>query len=250
MNRYTPEPRSVVAGYLELMRDSGITERWGRGSFRWAGGALPYVDDAPLMCAQPGDATVEYSEAGPVLSTLEEVRACLGDCTRCRLHEGRTNIVFGVGNPNAKLMFVGEGPGADEDMQGEPFVGKAGQLLTDIIEKGMKLSRADVYIANVVKCRPPGNRNPQPDEVATCLPFLRHQIDVIRPKIICALGNIAAQTLLETGKGITALRGNEYDYNGIVLIPTFHPSYLLRNPADKKLTWVDVQKIMALYDKL
>jgi DNA polymerase len=158
--------------------------------------------------------------------------------------------VFGAGNPNAKLMFVGEGPGADEDIKGEPFVGRAGQLLTDIIEKGMLLKRSDVYIANVVKCRPPGNRDPLEDEIAACEPFLLHQLDVIKPKIICALGKFAAQTLLKTTEKISSLRGNVYEYHGIKLVPTFHPSYLLRNPADKKLAWVDVQKIMALYKEL
>ena len=155
---------------------------------------------------------------------------------------GRTHLVFGVGNPQAKLMFVGEGPGRDEDLQGEPFVGRAGQLLTDIITKGMGLKREDVYIANVVKCRPPENRNPEPDEVAACEPFLKKQIDLIRPKIIVGLGKFAVQTLLQSKVPITKVRGNWHSYHGIKLMPTFHPAYLLRNPADKKLVWEDIKE--------
>lgn len=175
---------------------------------------------------------------------LEKLRNAIGDCRRCKLHSGRTHLVFGVGNPNASLMFVGEGPGRDEDLKGEPFVGRAGQLLTDIITKGMGLRREDVYIANVVKCRPPDNRNPQPDEVATCEPFLKKQIDLIRPEIIVALGKFAVQTLLQSKVPITRLRGNWHSYMGIKLMPTFHPAYLLRNPADKKLVWEDIKKVM------
>ncbi len=159
------------------------------------------------------------------------MRADIGDCTRCKLHAlGRRQIVFGVGNPNADLMFVGEAPGADEDIQGVPFVGRAGQLLTKIIE-AIGLTRDDVYIANVIKCRPPENRNPEPDEVETCEPFLFRQIDVIKPKVIVALGKFAAQTLLRTIDPISRLRGRVFDYRGAKLIPTFHPAYLLRNPS-------------------
>jgi DNA polymerase len=186
-------------------------------------------------------------EAGsPVAQTanLEELRAAIGDCRLCKLCSGRTNLVFGVGNPRAPLMFVGEGPGRDEDLQGEPFVGRAGQLLTDIITKGMKMRREDVYIANVVKCRPPNNRNPEPDEVAACEPFLKRQIDLIGPKIIVALGKFAAQALLQSSAPISRLRGNWHIYHGIKLMPTFHPAYLLRNPADKKLVWEDIQKVI------
>ena len=161
-------------------------------------------------------------------STLEQVREELGECTRCRLSNGRTNIVFGVGNPKADLVFVGEAPGADEDAQGEPFVGRAGQLLTRIIE-AMGLRREDVYICNVIKCRPPGNRTPQPDEIAACEPFLLGQLRAIQPQFICALGGPAAQTLLKTKEGITKLRGRFFDFHGIPLMPTFHPAYLLRN---------------------
>jgi uracil-DNA glycosylase family 4 len=176
--------------------------------------------------------------------TLEQLRTAIGDCQRCKLWPGRTHLVFGVGNPKAKLMFIGEGPGRDEDLQGEPFVGRAGQLLTDIITKGMGLRREDVYIANVVKCRPPENRNPEPDEVASCEPFLKKQIDLIRPEIIIALGKFAVQTLLQTKAPITKLRGHWHSYHGIKLMPTFHPAYLLRNPGDKKLVWADIKKVI------
>ena len=175
---------------------------------------------------------------------LEELRAAIGDCRRCKLWSGRTHLVFGVGNPKAKLMFIGEGPGRDEDLQGQPFVGRAGQLLTDIITKGIGLKREDVYIANVVKCRPPENRNPEPDEVTSCEPFLKKQIDLVRPEIIVALGKFAVQTLLQSKIPITRLRGNWHTYHGIKLMPTFHPAYLLRNPADKKLVWEDIKKVI------
>jgi uracil-DNA glycosylase family 4 len=176
--------------------------------------------------------------------SLEELRLAIGDCQRCKLCSGRTHLVFGVGNPHARLMFIGEGPGRDEDLQGEPFVGRAGQLLTDIITKGMALKREDVYIANVVKCRPPENRNPEPDEVASCEPFLKKQIDLVHPEIIVGLGKFAVQTLLQSKVPITRLRGNWHTYHGIKLMPTFHPAYLLRNPADKKLVWEDIKKVI------
>ena len=187
-----------------------------------------------------------FSDSSAVLqaNSLDELRAAIGDCRRCKLWPGRTHLVFGVGNPNANLMFIGEGPGRDEDLQGEPFVGRAGQLLTDIITKGMALRREDVYIANVVKCRPPENRNPEPDEVASCEPFLKKQIDLVRPEIIVALGKFAVQTLLQTKAPITQVRGNWHSYHGIKLMPTFHPAYLLRNPADKKLVWEDIKKVL------
>jgi len=168
------------------------------------------------------------------------------DCTRCKLAGlGRRQVVFGVGNPRARLMFVGEGPGEEEDKQGEPFVGRAGQLLTKIIE-AIGLTREQVYIANVIKCRPPGNRNPEPDEVAACEPFLFRQIDAIQPRVIVALGKFAAQCLLRTADPITRLRGKEFDYRGATLIPTFHPAYLLRNPPAKREVWEDMKKVRAL----
>src|SRR6185503_19256429 len=177
---------------------------------------------------------------------LAAVRADIGDCTRCKLHGlGCKQIVFGVGNPNADLMFVGEAPGADEDIQGIPFVGRAGQLLTKIIE-AIGLTRDDVYIANVIKCRPPGNRNPEPDEVETCEPFLFQQIDLIRPKVIVALGKFGAQTLLRTLDPISRLRGRVYDYRGAKLVPTFHPAYLLRNPSSKREVWEDMKVVRNL----
>lgn len=177
--------------------------------------------------------------------TLDDLRATIGECRRCKLAPGRTHLVFGVGNPHAALMFIGEGPGRDEDLKGEPFVGRAGQLLTEIITKGMKLRREDVYIANVVKCRPPENRNPEPDEISACQPFLRRQIEIIGPKVIVALGTFAAQTLLGVRTPISRLRGHWYDYHGVKLMPTLHPAYLLRNPADKKLVWADIKMVLA-----
>jgi DNA polymerase len=200
------------------------------------------VDEHPLAGAEND----LFADVNPVYQTtsLEELRSAIGDCRRCKLCAGRTNLVFGVGNPNARLMFVGEGPGRDEDLQGEPFVGRAGQLLTDIISKGMGLKREDVYIANVVKCRPPENRNPEPDEVAACEPFLKKQIELIHPEIIVALGKFAVQTLLRSKIPITKLRGQWHSYHGIKLMPTFHPAYLLRNPGDKKLVWEDIKKVI------
>lgn len=181
--------------------------------------------------------------------TLEAIREELGDCKRCKLHKTRTNIVFGVGNPNASLVFVGEGPGEDEDLQGEPFVGRAGQLLTKIIA-AMGFERKDVYICNVVKCRPPGNRNPEPDEIAACRPFLEKQLYAIRPKIIVALGTHAAQTLLNTDEKITALHGRLRQYrNEIKIMPTFHPSYLLRNESKKKEVWEDMKAVLKALGK-
>lgn len=185
------------------------------------------------------DYTAAYRAGG-----LGELREAIGDCRRCKLWSGRTHLVFGVGNPRAKVMFVGEGPGREEDLQGEPFVGRAGQLLTDIITKGMGLRREDVYIANVIKCRPPDNRNPEPDEVESCEPFLMKQIELVRPQVIVALGKFAVQTLLKDKTPITRLRGIWQDYHGIKLMPTLHPAYLLRNPGDKKLVWEDIKKVL------
>ena len=179
---------------------------------------------------------------------LDEVRRTLGDCKRCKLCSGRKNLVFGVGNPKARLVFVGEGPGAEEDNQGIPFVGSAGQLLTKMIT-AMGYGRDEVYICNVVKCRPPGNRNPEPDEIQACQPFLEAQLHAIRPEVIVALGKFAAQTLLRTDTPITRLRGQWREYVGIPLMPTFHPAYLLRNPAEKKPAWTDLQAVMTRFPK-
>jgi len=177
---------------------------------------------------------------------LEEVRKELGDCKRCKLHSHRRNIVFGTGNPEARLVFVGEGPGGDEDIQGKPFVGRAGQLLTKIINS-IDLTREDVYIANIIKCRPPQNRNPQPDEIKACEPFLLKQLDAIKPKIICALGTFATQTLLETDEKISSLRGRFIAFRNAKLIATFHPAFLLRSPQRKRDVWEDMKKIREEY---
>jgi DNA polymerase len=203
------------------------------------------LSHAPLAPSEPHEPLV------PVFLSPAEALAALYThigpaCTRCKLHTlGRTQVVFGVGNPDADLMFVGEAPGADEDVRGEPFVGRAGQLLTKIIEAiGMK--REEVYIANVIKCRPPGNRNPEPDEVERCEPFLFRQIDAIKPKVIVALGKFAAQCLLKSQEPISRLRGREFDYRDAILIPTFHPAYLLRNPSSKREVWEDMKKVKAI----
>jgi uracil-DNA glycosylase len=176
--------------------------------------------------------------------TLLKIREDIGECTRCKLHKGRNKIVFGDGNPNARLVFVGEAPGADEDKQGIPFVGRAGKLLTQMIE-AMGLQRQNVYICNVVKCRPPENRKPEDDEVSTCSPYLLRQLDVIEPKVLVCLGAVAAQTLLGTNRGISQFRGEWMDWHGHKLMATYHPAYLLRNPAAKSEVWKDLQKVMA-----
>jgi DNA polymerase len=177
-------------------------------------------------------------------SGLTVIRAEIGDCQRCKLAPTRTNIVFGSGNPNAELVFVGEAPGFDEDEQGLPFVGRAGQLLTKIIES-ISFKREDVYICNVLKCRPPNNRNPEPDEVAACNPFLRKQLAAIRPKIVCCLGTFAAQTVMQTAQPISRLRGKFQDIDGMRIIATFHPAYLLRSPDKKREVWEDMKQIRA-----
>jgi DNA polymerase len=194
-----------------------------------------------------GETSTESAETQYANETLEDIRSDLGDCKRCKLFSTRTNIVFGEGSPKAELMFIGEGPGADEDATGRPFVGRAGQLLTKMIE-AIDLKREDVYIANVVKSRPPGNRTPESDEVKACIPFLFRQIAAIRPKLIVALGNPAMQALLDTKIGITKMRGNFQDYPripGIKVLPTFHPAYLLRSPDKKREAWEDLKKVRA-----
>jgi DNA polymerase len=173
----------------------------------------------------------------------------LGECTRCKLHPHRTQIVFGVGHPQADLVFVGEAPGADEDAQGEPFVGRAGQLLTRMIE-AIGLKREEIYICNVLKCRPPGNRTPEADEIASCEPFLIAQLKAIKPKLICALGGVAVSSLLKTKTPLSKLRGEFHDYQGIPLLVTYHPAYLLRNPNEKKSTWQDLQLLQKEYTRL
>ncbi len=178
-----------------------------------------------------------------MMESLDDVRADIGDCQRCKLCHGRTNIVFGVGDPNARLVFVGEGPGAEEDKQGEPFVGRAGQLLTKMIN-AMGLERSQVYICNVVKCRPPDNRDPEADEIAACETFLKRQLLSIKPQIIVGLGRYACQTLLKSQTPMSKLRGHWHEYDGVKFMPTFHPAYLLRNPPAKKEVWEDLQVVM------
>ncbi len=193
----------------------------------------------------PKPAVSANSAGGPDSKTLlGELEAIALVCEKCSLSKTRTQVVYGVGSPNADLMFIGEAPGRDEDLQGEPFVGRAGQLLTDII-KAMKLTRDDVYITNVVKCRPPDNRNPEPDELDACRPFIRRQVEIIQPKVIVTLGRFALQSLTGKGYGITSIRGQWLDYNGVKVMPTYHPAYLLRNPAAKKDVWADMKMVMA-----
>ena len=206
--------------------------------------------------AQPRAATPKLNLTGRAPSLFEVAERVEGDslericgelagCTRCKLHQRRTKVVFGVGNPHAELVFVGEGPGHDEDVQGIPFVGRAGQLLTQMII-AMGLKRDDVYIANVVKCRPPDNRTPEKDEIATCLPFLFRQLTNVNPKVIVCLGSVAAQALLNTNKSISHFRGQWFDFRGAKLMATYHPAYLLRNPHAKPEVWADLKKVMAL----
>jgi len=237
------ELRSMVAS---LRRHLEWRERAGISLLPGAQLRDPEVKEetqASLLSGLEGGLFSDYDAAYRARS-LEELQAAIGDCRRCKLWPGRTHVVFGVGNPRAKIMFVGEAPGRDEDAQGEPFVGRAGQLLTDIITKGMGLRRNDVYIANVIKCRPPDNRDPEPDEVESCEPFLKKQIDLIKPRVIVALGKFAVQTLLRSKVPITRLRGTWHNYHGIKLMPTLHPAYLLRNPGDKKLVWEDIKKVL------
>ena len=233
-----------LAEHLRFYQDLGVTgvnrdPAWRRRQTQPPENAAAADDNAaavavPVVLARSG------TEA------LAAIREDIGECTRCKLHaQGRQQIVYGVGNPDADLMFVGEAPGADEDVQGIPFVGRAGQLLTKIIE-AIDLRRDDVYIANVIKCRPPGNRNPDPDEVEACEGFLFRQIDSIRPKVIVALGTFAAKALLKTQDPISRLRGRIYEYRGAKLIPTFHPAFLLRSPERKRDVWEDMKKVRAL----
>jgi len=233
--------RRLLAEHLRFYEDLGVVgisrdPVWRARETDQAQGSGPTAQEA-----------LPDNPSAPAFESLPALRAHIGDCTRCKLHRlGRKQVVFGVGNPNARLMFVGEGPGADEDEQGEPFVGKAGQLLTKIIE-AIGLKRSDVYIANVIKCRPPNNRNPEPDEVATCQPFLFAQLDLIKPKVVVALGNFAAHALLGSDAPISRLRGRVQEFRGgAKLIPTFHPAFLLRTPERKRDVWEDMKKVRAL----
>jgi DNA polymerase len=236
--------RDQIKAHLEYFEELGVDGIRREPEWRGRSGADPSGPrGGPERPAPQEDLVPVFSSPD---AALKAIRENLGDCTRCKLHTmGRRQIVYGVGNPNADLMFVGEGPGADEDIQGEPFVGRAGQLLTKIIA-AIGLSRADVYIANVIKCRPPGNRNPEPDEVEQCEPFLFRQIDTIKPKVIVALGKFAAQCLLRTTDPITRLRGREFKYRDAILIPTYHPAYLLRTPSAKRDVWDDMKKVRAI----
>ncbi len=247
---------AATRAQIEWWRDTGIE------MVPTAGGIVldpsPMQSSTATVASNPSDTrndAISREEKGPPEDflthpgvrdsrSLPDLRAVIGDCQRCKLAPHRTNIVFGVGNPNADLVFVGEAPGRDEDQRGEPFVGPAGQLLTEIIVKGMKLRREDVYIANIIKCRPPQNRNPEPDEIVACEPFLKQQLELIAPKAIVALGTFAAQCLLKTRTPISRLRGVWANYQGVPLMPTFHPAYLLRNPSDKRLVWRDIQQVM------
>ena len=222
-----------LKSYILLERDSGRNY-----SSMYLKGEVPSLDAMTIEDTDKGDETAFI----PSL-TLDDVRQELGDCQRCNLCEVRKNLVFGEGNYNADLVFVGEAPGAEEDRQGKPFVGRAGQLLTRIIE-AMGLTREEVYICNILKCRPPENRNPKPEEIRACEPFLIKQLETINPRVICALGTFAAKTLLKTDAPISSLRGRFHSYQGIKLMPTYHPAYLLRNPSEKKLVWQDMKKIM------
>jgi uracil-DNA glycosylase family 4 len=217
--------------FLQSLGSIGV--RWPPAGFE---AAEPTASAAVSVPARPED------PAAALLAVREE----LGDCQRCRLAAGRKTIVFGQGNARAELMFIGEAPGAEEDAQGLAFVGRAGQLLTDIIEKGLKTKRADVYIANILKCRPPQNRNPEPDEVLACQPFLEAQIRAIRPRVLVGLGKFGAQWLLKTAEPISRLRGRVGEYEGIPVVPTFHPAFLLRNPAGKKDVWEDMKVVLRL----
>jgi uracil-DNA glycosylase family 4 len=240
--------RDQLKEHLAFAAELGVTgvSRDAAWRTRASMGVRPGSDPGQTPGRQnvPSDAPVTFSKSA--IEALAAIRTDIGDCTRCKLHTlGRTQVVYGVGNPEADLMFVGEAPGADEDQQGIPFVGRAGQLLTKIIE-AINLRREDVYIANIIKCRPPQNRNPEADEVASCEPFLFRQVDVIKPKVVVALGKYAAQTLLRTETPISRLRGQVFDYRGAKLIPTFHPAYLLRNPSSKREVWEDMKLVKRL----
>ena len=233
------ESKRAIADRLQYYREMGIDTFYRRGD---APAEAECTAAETSIATEPIKITSHHLSADKP-AALQIIRSDIGDCTRCRLHEQRTNIVFGVGNVNADIMFVGEGPGADEDAQGEPFVGRAGQLLNNMIN-AMGLKREDVYIANVVKCRPPGNRTPERDECDTCSPFLMKQIEVIRPKIIVALGAVAAKNLLQMNDTMTNLRGHIYDFRNTQLVVTYHPAYLLRDPRQKGEAWKDLQMVM------
>ena len=218
MSKELDQIKSLIKSYMELERESGMDDFFSRGFLK----KITVRDDMPC--------------------DLESLKREVSNCRSCDLHKTRRNVVFGSGNPNAQLMFIGEAPGEEEDRQGLPFVGRAGQLLTKIIE-AMGLKREDVYIANILKCRPPHNRMPLPTEILSCAQNIKTQVEMIKPKVICTLGKFASQTLLKTQVPITALRGKFQEYSGVAVMPTFHPAYLLRNPQDKRLVWEDMKKV-------
>lgn len=239
--KLTTEQQKQLIARVDYYRELGIYDFY-RQAVAETSQAEETTQVMPSRSASPlFDSSLPVIQDKP--AALKAISEDIGDCTRCRLHKGRKNIVFGVGKVNADIMFVGEGPGADEDEQGEPFVGRAGQLLNNMIT-AMGLKRQDVYIANVVKCRPPGNRTPERDECDTCGPFLLRQIEVIRPKVIVALGAVAAKYLLGINDSMANLRGHWYDFKGAKLVVTYHPAYLLRDPRQKKEAWKDLQMVM------
>jgi uracil-DNA glycosylase family 4 len=240
---FDPELRQALSARIHFYNELGIYDFYRRPG---SPAAVPPIEDArePMPITKTSAATITVSAPSDPVAALRMIREDIGDCTRCPLHkQGRKQIVFGVGDPNADLMFIGEAPGADEDLQGEPFVGRSGQLLTNMI-KAMGLSREQVYIANIIKCRPPGNRAPERDECATCAPFLMRQIEAIKPKAIVALGAVAAKTLLAINAPMSELRGQWFDFRGTKLAVTYHPAFLLRDPRQKKETWKDLQMVM------
>ena len=241
--------RDALTAHLDYFGELGVDGVRLELIWRERATSVPPVADTPSPEATGSKEAVNVDTVQVFKSPMEAlaaIREDLGDCTRCKLHGlGRQKIVYGVGHPNADLMFVGEAPGADEDIKGEPFVGRAGQLLTKIIE-AMGLRREDVYIANLIKCRPPSNRNPEPDEMEQCEPFLFRQIDAIKPKVIVALGKFAAQSLLRSTEPITRLRGREFQYRDAILMPTYHPAYLLRTPSAKREVWEDMKRVSAI----
>jgi DNA polymerase len=237
MSKLSPAAKRAIAARLDFYRELGIHSFYRRGE-----APVVSASDAPTM-ADPLPVLAHNAPADDKPTALRLIREDIGDCKRCRLHKGRTNLVFGVGNVNADIMFIGEGPGADEDAQGEPFVGRAGQLLNNMIA-AMGIKREDVYIANVVKCRPPGNRTPERDECDTCGPFLMRQVEVIQPKMIVALGATAAKYLIGINDSMNNLRGRIYEFKGTKLVVTYHPAYLLRDPRRKAETWKDLQIVM------
>ncbi len=252
MSEGTPADRggdlkAQIAEHLRFLQELGVQGVSRDAAWRRRAAASEVAPrEQPAGTESAAEPPAPAQPCADAATALRAIRQDLGDCTRCKLNRlGRRQIVFGVGNPNADLMFVGEAPGHDEDVQGEPFVGRAGQLLTKIIE-AIGLKREDVYIANVIKCRPPENRNPEPDEVDQCEPFLFRQVETIRPKVIVALGTFAAHALLKTQDPISRLRGRVYTYGHARLVPTFHPAFLLRSPDRKRDVWEDMKKVRAM----